>query len=64
MQTFIIVILCFIIFAQDIMHRLERKDLYNRIMAQDLDDYKHEKIKPKTVKCGIRKNHDGRRDTT
>lgn len=36
----IIVLLCVIIFLQSLVHRLERKDLYNRIMSKNLAEYK------------------------
>lgn len=29
-----------VIFVQSLSHRLERKDLYNRIMCKDINDYK------------------------
>lgn len=35
-----------IIFVQAISHRLERKDLYDRIMCRDMSEYKN-KDKPK-----------------
>ncbi|WES36075.1 hypothetical protein P0092_09465 [Ruminiclostridium papyrosolvens DSM 2782] len=62
MQTIIIVFLCVVILVQNITHRIERKDLYNRIMANDLTEYNQKPIKHKSVKCAIRKNHDGRRE--
>jgi hypothetical protein len=48
MATILCIVLgAYIVFLQ-ISHRLERKDLYNRIMADDLVDYKNDK-KPKLV---------------
>lgn len=49
----IIVLLIGIIVAQNIMHKQERQDLYNRIMAKDLRDYRMEK--QRTVPNVIRK---------
>lgn len=45
-------LLCLII-VQHILHKQERKDLYNRIMARDLTEYKAEKRR--TVPNTIRK---------
>ncbi len=39
----IIYILCGVIILQSIIHRFERKDLYNRIMSKNLTEYKGEK---------------------
>ena len=36
----VITLLCVIIFLQSLVHRAERKDLYNRIMCRDLSEYK------------------------
>lgn len=36
-------ILCGVIILQSIIHRFERKDLYNRIMSKNLTEYKGEK---------------------
>jgi hypothetical protein len=52
------IILCVIIVLQQILHVRERKDLYNRIMAKDLQEYKQRPIKPRSVNCLIRKNND------
>lgn len=49
----IIVLLIGIIVAQNIIHKQERQDLYNRIMAKDLRDYRMEK--QRTVPNVIRK---------
>lgn len=38
-----IYILCVIIIVQEILHHLERKDLYDRIMSKTLTEYKGEK---------------------
>jgi hypothetical protein len=40
MQNYIILILIAAIAIQEATHRVERKDLYNRIMAKDLQEYK------------------------
>lgn len=45
-----------IIILQQITHSKERKDLYNRLMARDLTEYRQEPIKIKPVKNIIRKN--------
>jgi len=49
----IIVLLIGIIVVQNIIHKQERQDLYNRIMAKDLRDYRMEK--QRTVPNVIRK---------
>ena len=36
----VVYILCLIIAIQQVMHRMERKDLYNRIMSKNLSEYK------------------------
>jgi len=38
------------------MHFLERRDLYNRIMAKDLTEYQKDKKPPKQVENIIKKN--------
>jgi hypothetical protein len=49
----IIVLLIGIIVVQNIIHKQERRDLYSRIMAKDLRDYRMEK--QRTVPNVIRK---------
>lgn len=49
----IIVLLIGIIVVQNIIHKQERQDLYNRIMAKDLRDYRMKK--QRTVPNVIRK---------
>lgn len=49
----IIVLLIGIIVVQNIIHKQERQDLYSRIMAKDLRDYRMEK--QRTVPNVIRK---------
>ena len=39
-------ILCGIIVAQEILHRIERRDLYNRIMSNSLREYKQKETAP------------------
>ena len=39
-MMYVIYALLILILAQEIIHRAERKDLYNRIMCRDIDDYK------------------------
>lgn len=34
-------LLCGVVVLQAVMHYLERKDLYNRLMSKDLSEYKH-----------------------
>lgn len=48
----IALLICYII-IQNITHKQERQDLYNRIMAKDLRDYRMEK--QRTVPNVIRK---------
>ncbi len=50
--TVIALLFCFVI-VQHITHKQERKDLYSRIMARDLTEYKSEKRR--TVPNVIRK---------
>jgi hypothetical protein len=51
----VITLLIGIIAVQSISHRQERKDLYNRIMAKDLQEYKFN-VTGRHVPNGIRKN--------
>ena len=46
----IVYILLGIVVVQDILHRVERRDLYNRIMSKSLPEYKQSKTPPKTPK--------------
>ena len=46
MELVIFILLIAVIIIQQYLHHAERKDLYNRIMAKDLTEYKHEKSKP------------------
>ena len=58
MNTFlwvVIVILWVVIVLQEVAHRFERKDLYNRIMARNLQEYKAGGG-PRTIKNIIAKN--------
>jgi hypothetical protein len=41
---------------QTILHHFERKDLYNRIMAQSLTEYKRSAAPPGKVENSIKKN--------
>lgn len=50
------IILFIIIISQSIMHYIERRDLYNRIMSQDLIDYNQRNNSPKKVGNFIKKN--------
>lgn len=40
----------------EIAHFVERRDLYNRIMAKDLTEYHKEKKPPKQIENIIKKN--------
>lgn len=40
----IVYVLCGIIVVQSLLHRSERKDLYDRIMSKDFTEYKGEKV--------------------
>lgn len=51
----IIALLIVYIIVQNITHRQERQDLYNRIMAKNLQEYSGSK--PSTVKNILRKNY-------
>ena len=46
MEHAIIFALIFFIFLENFVHCKERKDLYSRIMAHDLDDYRRDIKKP------------------
>lgn len=37
--------LCAVIVVQQILHTIERRDLYNRIMCRDINDYKGRVVK-------------------
>ena len=50
----IIALLIGIVVVQEIIHKQEREDLYNRIMAKDLTEYKADG-KHRSVPNGIRK---------
>jgi hypothetical protein len=56
----IIALLIGVIVVQHISHKQERKDLYNRIMARDLTEYKSDG-KVRSVKNIIRKNMEKRK---
>jgi len=55
---YLVALLIGTIIVQEIMHRQERKDLYNRIMARDLTEYNNSGQKPQTIKNVIRKNYE------
>ena len=40
MSEIVIAALCLTVAVQEYLHHRERRDLYNRIMSRDLDDYK------------------------
>jgi hypothetical protein len=39
-MMYVIYALLFIIAVQELLHRAERKDLYNRLMCRDINDYR------------------------
>lgn len=41
MMEILVYILCGIIVIQEVLHRFERRDLYNRIMSKTLTEYKN-----------------------
>lgn len=41
----VIYILCGVIILQSVLHHLERKDLYNRLMSRSLAEFKGEKCR-------------------
>lgn len=54
-MTIVVVVLSLALIAQTVVHAVERRDLYNRIMARDLTEYELSKtkgskkdVKPKT----------------
>ena len=53
LEYWIIILVLLIII---ILQFIERKDLYNRIMAKDLQEYKTAGHKPRTIKNVIKKN--------
>jgi DNA modification methylase len=54
MEKYVITLLIAVIVLQQIWHGIERKDLYNRIMAKDLSEYRARK--PQTIKNIIKRN--------
>lgn len=62
MENIIVICLLFgIIIVQDMGHRRERKDLYNRIMARDLSEYKaggKARYVPNLLKRNMEKNRE------
>jgi len=61
MQNIISIILIILLITLEIVHYYERKDLYNRIMAKDYVEYKHDGKLP-TVKNIIKRNLQKQRD--
>lgn len=61
MQNILCIILIILLITLEIAHFYERKDLYNRIMAKDLTELKHEN-KPVRVKNIIKSNLQKQRD--
>jgi hypothetical protein len=57
---YVIFLLVALIFLREVMHGMERKDLYNRIMARDLGEYKA--LKPRKIKNSIMANIKKRRN--
>jgi hypothetical protein len=51
MLYYVIAGLIAVILLKDLIHRIERKDLYNRLMARDLTEYKQEVSKSDTVQA-------------
>lgn len=44
------IILCAVIIIQSIIHFIERRDMYNRLMSKSLSEYKHsDKLPPKHI---------------
>jgi hypothetical protein len=44
------IILCAVIIIQSIIHFIERRDMYNRLMSKSLSEYKQsDKIPPKRI---------------
>lgn len=59
-MEYIVYVLAGIIVIQAIIHRIERKDLINRIMSRDVYEYKAvTQNKPRTIKNAIRKRANG-----
>lgn len=50
-------VLCGIIVAQQIVHYAERRDLYDRLMSRDVNEYKHARARDKP-KNGITSRHE------
>lgn len=46
MTTAIIIILVILLVGLEVLHYIERKDLYNRIMSKGLKEYQNIKEKP------------------
>jgi len=45
-MDYIIYALIGVVLVQEILHRVERRDLYNRIMCKDINEYKRISDKP------------------
>lgn len=54
--VYVAIALVIVILAQDFMHYKERQDLYDRIMAKDLSEYKTPSGAPPKGRNGIKKN--------
>jgi len=55
-------ILAVILFLREVMHYFERRDLYNRIMARSLPEYKSKPVKTKSrnfMLKGLKKSLEG-----
>lgn len=58
----IVYVLCGIIIVQSVLHRFERKDLYNRIMSKNLNEYKGKgMLSPRTAHTRILNRWRGRK---
>lgn len=53
-----IIVLCLIIVIQQVMHYLERKDLYERMSNKEFKNNIKNKPVQRTANCLIRKNND------
>ena len=60
--TAIIAVLCLVLALQMFLHWKERKDLYDRIMSRDLNEYKRSNEPPKAVPSQLKRVMDRWRD--
>jgi len=61
-MIYLIILLGIYLGIKEYLHYVERKDLYNRIMAKDYTEYKSRGDPPKPIKNMIKKKMENRGD--